>query len=117
MIQKEQASWKKIETRVLNVCRSGLLLEYTKDSEENETPFQTYEVEYEQKDKLFVTRILSESTMKDLHATFMTSQKLTKGVHRASEAWREPFTPSDYIRGFESVFAKEDFDILLEHRQ
>jgi len=33
------------------------------------------------------------------------------------EAQREPFTPPNYIRGFESVFAKEDFNILLEHRQ
>jgi len=33
------------------------------------------------------------------------------------ETQREPFTPPDCIRGFESVFAKEDFNILLEHRQ
>jgi len=26
-------------------------------------------------------------------------------------------TLPDYAKGFESVFAKEDFDILLEHRQ
>jgi len=33
------------------------------------------------------------------------------------EAQKEPFIPPDYVRGFESVFAKEDFDILPEHRQ
>ena len=33
------------------------------------------------------------------------------------KAQRTPFTLPNYVRGFESVFAKEDFDILLEHRQ
>jgi len=33
------------------------------------------------------------------------------------EAQREPFIPPNYVRGFESVFAKEDFDILPERRQ
>jgi len=33
------------------------------------------------------------------------------------EAQKEPFILPDCVRGFESVFAKEDFDILLEHRQ
>ena len=33
------------------------------------------------------------------------------------EAQKEPFILPDYIRGFESVFAKEDFNVLPEHRQ
>jgi len=33
------------------------------------------------------------------------------------EARKEPFIPPDYIRGFKSVFAKKDFDVLPEHRQ
>jgi len=87
------------------------------DSEEDETPIWTCEVEYKQGDRLFVTRILSESTMEDIRATFMTSQKLAEGACRASEAQRTPFTLHDCVRGSESVFAKEDFNILLEHRQ
>jgi len=47
----------------------------------------------------------------------MTSQKLTEGARRTSEAQRTPFTLPDCIRGFKSVFTKEDFDILPEHRQ
>jgi len=47
VIQKEQVSWKKIETRALNVCQSGPSLEYVKDSEENEAPIQTHKAEYE----------------------------------------------------------------------
>jgi len=47
----------------------------------------------------------------------MTSQKLAEGAYRSAEAWREPFILPDCIGGFESIFAKEDFDILPEHRQ
>jgi len=33
------------------------------------------------------------------------------------EAQREPFTLLDCVREFKSIFAKKDFNILLEHRQ
>jgi len=87
------------------------------DSEEDETPVQTREAEYEQGDQLFITRILLQPTAEDLHTVSMTSQKLAEGAHQSAKAQREPFIPPDCIRGFESVFAKKDFDILPEHRQ
>jgi len=46
-----------------------------------------------------------------------TSQKLAEGACRSAEARKEPFIPPNCVRGFESVFAKEDFDVLPEHRQ
>jgi len=64
-----------------------------------------------------MTRILPESTAKDLCAASMTSQKLAERACRSAEVWKEPFILPDCVRGFESVFAKEDFDILPEHRQ
>jgi len=64
-----------------------------------------------------MTKILPESTVEDLHAVSMTSQKLAEGAHRSAEAQKRPFIPSNCVRGFESIFAKEDFDILPEHRQ
>jgi len=106
-----------METRALNICRSGPPPEYVEDSKEDETPVWTREAEYKQGDQLFMTRILPESTAEDLRAAFMTSQKLAKGAHQSVEAWREPFIPSNCVRGFESMFAKEDFNILPEHRQ
>jgi len=106
-----------METRALNVCWSRPLLEHTEDSEENKTSVRTGEIEYEQGDQLFMTQILPEPTVKELCAASMTSQKLAEGAHQSAEAQREPFIPPDYVRGFESVFAKEDFDILPEHRQ
>jgi len=117
VIWKEQPSRKRIETRVLNVCQSGPSPEYVEDLEKDETPVQTCEVKYEQGDRLFVIRILLESIIEDIYTTSMTSQKLTEGVCRVSEAQRTPFTLPNYVRGFRSVFTKEDFNILPEHRQ
>jgi len=84
---------------------------------EDETPLQICEIEYEQGDRLFMTRILSEPATEDLRATSMISQKLAEGAHRASETQKGLLTLPDCAKGFESVFAKEDFDLLPEHRQ
>jgi len=64
-----------------------------------------------------MTQILPEPTAEDLRAASTTSQKLAEGARRSAEARREPFIPPDCVRGFESIFAKEDFNILPEHRQ
>jgi len=109
--------WKRIEIRALDVCQSGLFPEYVEESEEDKAPVRTYEAEYKPGDQLFMTRILLDSTMEDLHATSMTSQKLAEGACRSMEARKEPFVLPNCVRGFESVFAKEDLDVLPEHRQ
>jgi len=70
-----------METRALNVYQSRPPLEYVEDSEEDETPIWTCKAEYEQRNRLFMTRILLESTVEDLHATSITSQKLAKGAY------------------------------------
>ena len=81
MIQKEQVSWKRMETRAFNVCRSGPLPEYAEDLEEDEAPVWTREAEYKPEDQLFMTRILPESTVENPCATFTISQKLVEGAH------------------------------------
>ena len=86
VIQKEQASQKRMETRALNVCQSGPPPEYAEDSEEDETPIQTREAEYEPGDRLFMTRILLESTVEDLCAASIISRKLAEGVGQSAEA-------------------------------
>jgi len=70
-----------METRALNVCRSGPSPEYAEDSEEDEAPVRTRKAEYEPGDRLFMTRILLDSTTEDLCATSTTSQKLAEGAH------------------------------------
>jgi len=106
-----------METRALNVCQSGPSPEYAEDLEEDETPVRTREAEYEPGDRLFMTRILLDSTAEDLRTASTTSQKLAEGACRSVEARKEPFILPDCVRGFESVFAKEDFNVLPEHRQ
>jgi len=78
VIRKQQASRKRIETRALNVCQSGPSPEYAEDSEEDEAPVRTCEAEYEPGDRLFMTRILLDSTVEDLCAVSMTSQKFAE---------------------------------------
>jgi len=62
-------------------------------------------------------RILSEPATEDLRATSTISQKLAEGACRASETRKGLLTLPDCAKGFKSVFAKEDFDLLPEHRQ
>jgi len=50
------------------------------DSEEDKTPLQIGEVEYERGDRLFMTRILSEPAAEDLRAISIISQKLAEGA-------------------------------------
>ena len=64
-----------------------------------------------------MTSILSEPVAEDLRATSTISQKLAEGARRVSETQKGLLTLPNCAKGFESVFAKEDFDILLEHRQ
>jgi len=106
-----------METRAVNVCRSGPPPEYAEDLEEDKTPLQICKVEYEQGDRFFVTRILPESATENLCTISTIFQKLVKGTHQASETQKGLFILPNCTKGFKSVFAKEDFDILLEHRQ
>ena len=87
------------------------------DSEEDETPLRICEIEYKPGDRLFMTRILSEPAIENLHATSTISQKLAEGARRASETQKGLLPLPDCAKGFELVFAKEDFDIFLDHRQ
>jgi len=50
VIRKGQVSRRRMETRALNVCRSGPLPEHAEDLEADETPIWTREAEYEQED-------------------------------------------------------------------
>jgi len=87
------------------------------DLEEDETPLRMCEVEYKPGDRLFITKILSEPAIENLHATSTISQKLAEGAYRASETRKGLLSLPDCAKGFKSVFAKEDFDIFPDYRQ
>jgi len=46
-----------------------------------------------------------------------TSQRLAEGARRSKETQTTTTPPPAYVAEFQSVFAKEDFDILPEHRK
>ena len=64
-----------MEARAVNVYQSRPPPEYAEDSEEDETSLRICEVEYEQGDRLFMTRILPEPAAEDLRATSTIFQK------------------------------------------
>jgi len=80
-----------------------------------ETPPLTYSPDWETGDQLFLTHLLPELTQTDLQAMAMTSQRLVKGARRSKETQATTTPLSAYVAEFQSMFAKEDFDILLEH--
>jgi len=47
----------------------------------------------------------------------MTSQRLVEGARRSKETLATTSPLPIYVAEFQSVFAKEDFDILPEHRK
>ena len=74
-----------------------------------------YSSNWELRDRLFLIHIFLELTEVDLWATAITFQHLTKGA-RHSKKTQNAATPLPvYIIKFQSVFAKEDFDILPEY--
>jgi len=66
---------------------------------------------------LFLTRLLPEPNPVDLQAMTMTSQRLAEGARRSAETQATATPLPAYVAEFRSVFTKEDFDILPEHRK
>jgi len=82
-----------------------------------ETTLQLYAPDWEPGDQLFLTRLLPELTQTDLQAMAMTFQHLAEGARCSKETQAATAPLPAYIVEFQSVFTKEDFDILPEHRK
>jgi len=61
--------------------------------------------------------LLLELTQTDLRAMATTSQRLAERARHSKETQAATTPLPVYVVEFQSVFAKEDFDILLEHRK
>jgi len=92
-----------------------LLQEELELEEPEETPLQPYAPDWETGDRLFLMLLLPELTEADLQAMATTSQHLAEGARHSKETQAATTPLPTYIAEFQSVFAKEDFDILLEH--
>ena len=88
---------------------------FQEELELEEMPSQIYSPDWELGDRLFLTCIFLELTEVDLQATAMTSQCLVEGARCSKETLATATLLSAYVTEFQSVFAKEDFNILLEH--
>ena len=66
---------------------------------------------------MFLTRLLLEPDQVDLRAMTTTSQCLAERARRSAETQAAATSLPTYVAEFRSVFAKEDFDILPEHRK
>jgi len=116
-LQKEQTRQKRIELRALRSCCDGPTPLLQEESEFEEEPPQMHYPSWELGDRLFLTCLLPEPDQVDLRATATTSQCLTEEARRSAEAQATATPLPAYVAEFRSVFAKEDFDILPEHRK
>ena len=116
-LQKEQIRQKRIELRALRSCRDGPTPLFQEERDLEKMPPQTYSPDWELEDQLFLTRLFLELTQVDLRATTTTSQHLVEGARRSKETFAAATLLPAYVTEFQLVFAKEDFDILSEHRK
>jgi len=116
-LQKEQTHQKKIELRALRSCCDGPTPLFQEELELKDTPPPTCCPDWEPGDRLFLARIFPELTQADLQAMATTSQRLVEGARCSKETHAATAPLPTYVMEFQSVFTKEDFDILLEHRK
>jgi len=116
-LRKKQTCQKRIELRALRSCRDGPAPLFQEEQDLEETPPQMYSPDWEPGDQLFLTRLFLELTQVDLRARAMTSQRLAEGARHSKETLAAATPLPTYFMEFQSVFTKEDFDILPEHRK
>jgi len=63
-----------------------------------------------------MTRLLFEPLLLEIHTVIMTSQYLSIAFKKAQILVKITLQLLPYVWNFESVFTKEDFDILLDHK-
>jgi len=114
---KEQTCQKRTELQALQSCRDGPTPLLQEESESEEKPPQTHHPSWELGDQLFLTRLLPEPDQVELQAAATTSQRFAEGARCSVEAQAAATPLPAYIVEFQSMFTKEDFDILPEHRK
>jgi len=114
---KEQTHQKRIELQALQSCYDGPIPLFQEELELEDIPLPTYCPNWEPGDRLFLIHVFPEPTQADLRATAMTSQHLAKGARDSKETHAATAPLPTYIAEFQSVFTKEDFDILPEHHK
>ena len=97
------------------MCHDGPIPLFQEELKLEEMPPQTYSPDLELRDRLFFIHIFPELTKVNLQAIATTSQRLAERARRSKETLTAATPLPAYITELQSVFAKEDFDILPEH--
>jgi len=114
---KEQTHQKRIELQALQLWHDGPTPLLQEELDLEETPPQIYSPDWEPRDRLFLTCLFPELTQVDLWAMATASQCLAEGARCSKEMLAATNPLPTYVTEFQSVFAKEDFDILSEHHK
>ena len=78
---------------------------------------QTYYPSWKLGDQLFLICLFPELTQADLQATATISKHLAERAKGSKETQAAITLLPTYVTEFQSVFTKEDFDILPEHHK
>ena len=116
-LQKEQTHQKRIELWALQLCCDGPAPLLQEELDLEETPLQMHSPDWEPGDRLFLICLFPELTQVDLQAMATTFQHLAEGARHSKEMLAATSLLPAYVAEFQSVFAKEDFDILPEHHK
>jgi len=116
-LRKKQTCQKRIKLQALRSCHDRPTSLLQEELEPEEEPPQMHHSSWKLRDRLFLTRLLLEANQVNLQAMTTTSQCLAEGARHSTETQAAVTSLLAYIVEFRSMFTKEDFDILLEHRK
>jgi len=85
------------------------------DTKEEEPLTRTNEQDWEFRDRLFIIQLLLDSLTEKLQAIATTFQHLVKKAHWSIEVQTIHSLLPNYTLEFEIIFAKKNFDTLIEH--
>ena len=109
---------KKLRIHTLDMCCSNLQPVLTdKFKDERSFPNMSTEYEGELGDHIYMTWLILKYSSLDFHTMTTYSQRLFMAQEQVQAMERINQTLPPYVRKFELVFAKNNFDVLPEHYQ
>ena len=114
---REERRIQKAEIRSVAACTAGDLPDLLRDDDDDDDD----EPEFKEGDRMFATGL--NRPVEEVRATSTISQRLAEAFKRNSELDRSSTAPNasaegipDCFREFHSVFSKESFDVLPDHK-
>ena len=122
---KTERDAKKREAQQVNACRAGPLPAFVEDDddefddpevplEEAGTPLDEDDEPLEEGDRIWATGLFPEA--EQIRATASFSQKLAEGFRKNTTSTSFDERVPSYLRDFESVFSKDEFDELPQSK-